>query len=136
MSKKRQQVANNLPPSLETDVNHAVYVSPADAASVVPEVEPIVAAGDPHPVVSEEARMDAAAELFTVQIVTLSVPVGMYPESGYASNRCDVRLNTQNQRRALRKVVAGLAASNAQLQDGKFVQTPADAVKWMLEKLQ
>ena len=70
-----------------------------------------------------------------VETITLHVPVSQLT-FGYEPRRCDVSSLTGEQRRKLRKVTNGLIAKEAVLKNGRVVNKPQDAIKWMLESLE
>lgn len=53
---------------------------------------------------------------------------------GYIRKRYDVKLSGQ-QATAVRRLTLGLGEAGAKLQDGKFVESGTDAIKWLLENL-
>jgi hypothetical protein len=65
---------------------------------------------------------------------TIIVPLGAI-QNGYLSNHVEARLATDKQRRNMRRVLQGLRQRGEKLENGRFVDTQADAVKWLLEQL-
>jgi len=79
--------------------------------------------------------LDAAAAMLT----TLEVPIGQLPP-GYVSQHVDVHVS-RGQGQILKRLLAGLIARHARLPrephlpHARFVQTNADAVRWLLEEI-
>ena len=63
----------------------------------------------------------------------LDVPV-MEGWVGYSQRRVDLRLEAP-QANALRDLLQGLIQEGATLDNGKFVQRPNEALKWLLENI-
>jgi hypothetical protein len=64
----------------------------------------------------------------------VEVPMGAL-QNGYLSAHVEARLTTEKQRRNMRRMLQGLRQAGAKLENGRFVDTAADAVRWMLEQL-
>lgn len=67
------------------------------------------------------------------RIASMSVTVPVVESVGYAAQFIQLRLSS-DQARKLRDIQLGLEESNAILADGRYVNSPLDAVRWMLEK--
>jgi hypothetical protein len=64
---------------------------------------------------------------------TVSCPVLLWDE-GYSRRYLQVRLN-ESQANKLKAIQLGLESKDAQLEDGKYVSNPVDAVRWILENV-
>lgn len=80
-----------------------------------------------------DARPPAAASDNPPDAATIQVPLGEIRE-GFLSSHVEARLATDKQRRNLRRMLLGLRASGAKLENGRFVNTQADLIKWLLEQ--
>lgn len=105
----------------------------ATTAVAEPELDPLHdIIGEPivdTPPASEPASLpidNDAAEVI--------VPLGQLHE-GYLSNHVEARLTSDRQKRNMRRMLQGLRTDGAKLENGRFVETPADAVRWVLEQL-
>lgn len=67
------------------------------------------------------------------EILTLSIP-SMQWKAGYIRKRFDLALNGRQAQR-LRQVQMGLEQQEAQLENGRYVSTQVDAIRWLLENL-
>lgn len=54
---------------------------------------------------------------------------------GYEARRCDVQALSGKQSGILKKVTNGLISKKATLENGRNVNKPQDAIKWILENL-
>jgi hypothetical protein len=70
----------------------------------------------------------------SLEAVTLEAPLAVL-DAGYLSRHVEARLNTELQRQALRRLTQGLRQAGEVLEDGRRVQSQADAIKWLLEQL-
>ncbi|MCI0430314.1 MAG: hypothetical protein L0210_07215 [Rhodospirillales bacterium] len=66
----------------------------------------------------------------------IEVPLGPLHEGGYLSDHISARLSSLKQRRNYRRLLNGLRNSGATLENGRFVHTQADAMKWLFENLE
>lgn len=66
--------------------------------------------------------------------VIIEIPVRPFDPNIYRTNQLHLRL-TQRQADAMRVIFDGLHDAKAKLESGKHVDSPADAVKWILEKV-
>ena len=64
----------------------------------------------------------------------VEIPLGPIQE-GFLSTHVEARLASDRQRRNLRRMLVGLRAACAKLENGRFVSTQADLIKWLLEQL-
>jgi hypothetical protein len=64
----------------------------------------------------------------------LMLPMAPATTSAYIPTHVDVHLSV-TQAAALRRVFDGLQARAVRLENGRFVQTGADAVRWILEQV-
>lgn len=83
----------------------------------------------------EEIESTTATPMPTpARIVSMSIDVPVMPldESGYAAKFIQLRLSDKQARR-LRSIQIGLEESDARLEDDSYVNSPLDAVRWMLE---
>ncbi|GMW02639.1 MAG: hypothetical protein AMXMBFR84_37750 [Candidatus Hydrogenedentota bacterium] len=73
----------------------------------------------------------------TLTVVQSSVDIPILSElpAGYLSGHIDINQMTPRQRGAIRRINAALVAQGATLENGRFVKTNADAVKWILERV-
>ena len=84
---------------------------------------------------AEETRPPASASETPPDAATIQVPLGEFRE-GFLSSHVEARLATEKQRQNLRRMLVGLRASGAKLENGRFVNTQADLIKWLLEQLE
>ena len=80
---------------------------------------------------TEEIAIDASMAP-KIEILTISVPSVILEEQGYCQRFIQLRL-TLKQARRLRQIQIGLEERNATLEDGRYVNSPLDTVRWMLE---
>ena len=66
--------------------------------------------------------------------VVIEVPLGPL-DQGYLSRHVEARFTSDAQRQAMRRLTNGLRQAGEKLDDGRPVGTHADAVKWLLERL-
>lgn len=66
--------------------------------------------------------------------VTIAIPVHEPPAGVYHSNHVETRL-TSHQATALRYIYDGLRAARARLADGRYVDSAASVVRWLLERV-
>lgn len=82
---------------------------------------------------SEKNKMSASTE--SIKQVKITLPaMSIADDGGYAQRFIQLRL-TELQARKLRSIQLGLEESNAQLIDERYVNSPLDAVRWMLENM-
>lgn len=85
----------------------------------------------------KQARKDSVAAIDKktedVSFVQLEAPMSA-TAVGFVRKRYEVRLSGQ-QALAIRRLTLGLGESGAKLQNGKFIETGSDAIKWLLENL-
>jgi hypothetical protein len=67
-----------------------------------------------------------------MEVKTIGLPVAE-PPPGYRTNHLDLHL-TQTQADHLAKLLSGLRKSNALLANGRYVNTPPDVIRWVLER--
>lgn len=67
-----------------------------------------------------------------VEELTITVPLGEFPENGYISPRLDLHLSPQ-QARTLKRIAAGLDKAGERLKSGTRVVSGADAIRFLLE---
>lgn len=67
--------------------------------------------------------------------VVLTVPIVPIDDRAYISTHVDVQL-TSDQARGLRRVFNALHREAIKLDNGRFVQSPPDAVRWLLERIE
>lgn len=107
--------------------NEAEAETPAAAAANAPQ--PAEAACE---VAADEAPAEVAALL---PPATVEVPLADVDFSRrYVSRRADVHLSPA-QAKTLRRICYALDWSNETLNNGRRVYTPADAIRWLLEKI-
>lgn len=85
------------------------------------------------PMVEPEPEPEAIDEM-PVDSVNVVIPVAKL-RTGYTTRRVDVQKMTGKQAEGMRKVVNGLIAEKAKLIDGRMVQRPQDAIKWIFEQV-
>lgn len=66
--------------------------------------------------------------------VIIEIPVAVPTDSAYRTRQIHAKL-TQRQADAARVLFDGLYAQDATLANGHHVDTPADAIKWLLEQI-
>ncbi len=76
---------------------------------------------------------DEAGEV-TGQSAFVEVPLGAIP-NGYLARHVDTQLNTNRQRNNMRRMLQGLRQQGAKTENGRFVETNADAFRWFVEQL-
>lgn len=107
---------------------------PADIPSVEipPGVEIVLNQNETieTPSITQEAKNQP--DSMPVETVTLVIPKSKLT-FGYEPRRCDVTALTGDQRSTLRKITNGLIAQGELLKNGKIVNNPQDALKWILE---
>ena len=113
MAKKRTAYDNDLPPGVEANA---------------PEPTPNAPADKPKPI---EKRVVETRQVTVSQLV-VRLP-SFEGDNGYSKRRIDVHFNTAKQADFWKRVTAGLQDEQARLDDGKFVRSPSDAVKWIAE---
>ena len=64
----------------------------------------------------------------------ITVPLGDLEAGQYNPRHLDLRLTVQ-QAASLRRVYVGLNDGHAQLADGRHIDSAADAVRWLLERV-
>lgn len=79
--------------------------------------------------VNEEKRSRAVTSS-----ILLSVPFEMPPGDEYYPRHLEVQM-TPEQARAARAIVIGLQERGERLRNDRLVQTHADAIRWLLERL-
>lgn len=70
-----------------------------------------------------------------VESVTIEVPLAETPAKGYVSRHVEVNHMTERQSVALKILTAGLRREDRRLASGRSVNTSADAVRWLLERV-
>lgn len=83
---------------------------------------------------SETETSPPAEEPAIAATIQLALPVAPFPPSGYRSRRLDLNL-TSDQADALHRVYRGLQAEHAQLASGKHVDSPQEALRCLLERI-
>jgi len=68
------------------------------------------------------------------QSVIIELPVGPPEFDGYVTRHIDIQLD-QRQARALRRVFSALHDSAVRLPNGRYVQSSADALRYILEQI-
>lgn len=82
-----------------------------------------------------EATVEQTAEPnFGGAYVGLNIPIEEAP-TGYVSRHLEVGSMTQDQGLAVKMLLGGLMREQAKLADGRSVNTPAGAIRWLLEQL-
>lgn len=84
---------------------------------------------------SSQATQTLPAAPPQIVAITVEVPAMALDDGGYAARFVQLRLN-ERQARKLRSIQLGLEQHNAKLADGSYVNTPLDAVRWMLENFE
>lgn len=84
--------------------------------------------------VFEEPAPEEPVDEMPIESVSVEIPVAKL-RTGYTTRRIDVAKMTGKQAEGVRKVVNGLIAQKAKLLDGRMVQRPQDAVKWIFEQV-
>ena len=99
--------------------------------SELPSIKPgqVVAASE-----MDTIEVATTSTLGPPRIVTLSIsaPAIELDSDGYSQRFVQLRLSVPQARR-LKEIQLGLEERNAQLMDESYVNSPLDAVRWMLE---
>lgn len=82
---------------------------------------------------AESAGATNTSEAVEPQSATVEIPLGELHD-GYLSNHVEARLDDK-QRRNMRRMLHGLRQRGTVMANGRFVETNADAIRWMLEQL-
>jgi hypothetical protein len=77
----------------------------------------------------------AKAREIEAVVVTVELPTAPVDPLAYMSDHVEGRLITPKQRRGLRLILNGGLAAPARLENGRFVQTGIDAVRYLLEQV-
>jgi len=100
-----------------------------------PEPDPIEALDEPMPDLPEpDPIVEAPAAAPKVRRIVLELPYAPVT-AGYEQRHIDVLLS-HRQATAMRHVFDGLQASATKLRNGKFVQSTADAIRWLTEQVE
>jgi len=65
--------------------------------------------------------------------VLLELPVGEIPPEAYLVEHADMQM-THTQAEALRRIIEGCKRDRAELRTGRLVQSPSEALRWVLEQ--
>ena len=68
------------------------------------------------------------------ETLTISLSLGEFDETAYAQQHVDVQLD-RRQSVALKRLLAWLHSKHASLASGRHVETPPDAIRWLLEEI-
>lgn len=68
-------------------------------------------------------------------VVIVEVSVAPEVGSGYLPAHVDFQVRRLSRRRTLRRMLDGLRGSHALLTDGRHVETPCDAFRWVLDQV-
>ena len=112
MAKKRSAPINDLPPGAE------LHSKPTEPSQSQPKPIPVKPTTETRKVIINQL------------VVRLPSFEG---SNGYSKRRIDVQFKTSKQADFWKQVTAGLQDEQARLNDGKFVRSPSDAVKWIAE---
>lgn len=69
------------------------------------------------------------------RVAVIELPLGDVGNREYLSRHVESRLKTQEQQLAMKRLLRGLQRTGATTKDGKPVQRPGEAVRWLLEKI-
>jgi hypothetical protein len=96
------------------------------------EPPPVAAAVEPAAPKVEPAALEVRDFAFP-QVI----PLGLFhvEERTYISEHVEARFNMQHQKLAMRKLLLGLKARGARTRDGRLVETNADCVRWLMDRL-
>ncbi len=126
MTKEQRTKSQKQPAAIDPDLDplRDIIGEPIDLPSVpdAQEAPPIEPQTEVEPVAIDEKDG-----------VSITVPLGPLHD-GYLSRHVQAQLDDR-QRRNMRRMLQGLRLTGAKTISGKFVETPADAVRWMLEQL-
>lgn len=87
------------------------------------------------PGTAQGPAVDVAAEARSSgSTACIVVPVAAPPSGAYRQRHIDVHLDA-TQAEGLRRIFDGLQAAAAKLGNGRFINSPADAVRWVLERV-
>jgi len=67
--------------------------------------------------------------------VLIEAPLGYVGKDEYLSRHVESRLKTREQQLAMKRVLRGLQSTGATTNDGRPVQRPGEAVRWLLEQV-
>ena len=99
-----------------------------------PADEPLATVNDDTP--PDSALRTQNSGLSTQNSVPLEIPIGELSTTGYITGHVEVNHLSGQQKQGLNRLLNGLRGSRATLQDrNREVNTPADAVRWLLEKV-
>jgi hypothetical protein len=63
------------------------------------------------------------------------MPLAPVSETEYLSDHVESKLRTQEQRRAMKRLLRGLQHQGAATKDGRPVQRPGEVVRWLMEQV-
>jgi hypothetical protein len=92
----------------------------------------------PHDKAAEQvptADAVAAAVEAAPGLLRITLPIGPMPGVGHVTNHIEVRLLSLAQRLAFRRFWRGLDAAGHRLANGKRINRPPDAIRWLLEQI-
>jgi len=71
----------------------------------------------------------------TIQTVEIILPLGEVGEQEYLSRHVESRLKTRKQQLAMKRLLRGLKQSGMTTADGRPVQRPGEAIRWLVEQI-
>ena len=122
--------------------------TPAQKPKAVPppeqpkvETEQTPTPEEPQP--SEDGATDAppdsvpteAAPEAAIATVLLELPLGEVNKGEYLSTHIEARLKTREQRLAMKRLLRGLQETGAKTKDGRPVQRPGEAIRYIAEQI-
>jgi len=99
------------------------FMIPSGEPVIDETTEPIETADEAPPQYVEQA-----------ELVQIQVPLGAVPPDVYIGRHVEVRL-THDQARVLRSLWYGLQVEGATLAGGKSIDSNADVIRWLLERI-
>ncbi len=108
----------------ETDDVEEIDELPAENAEV----------GSTEPPAAPQHKPEPVESLELAGTVTIRAPRLPLVEGAYMQRKVEARLS-QDQRKGLKMLTMGLHHEHARLASGKHVDSPADAVRWLLEQI-
>lgn len=87
------------------------------------------------PKLEDEVEVEAEEKARAVDSVLVELPVSVADDGGYHKRRIDMHLS-KAQARALRALFDGLHEGGKRRRDGLYINTPVDAVRWLLETIE
>jgi hypothetical protein len=91
-----------------------------------PDAAPAVEATPPEPI------QEMVQEITTTEI---EIPLGEVSETEYLLQHVETRLNTDQQKRAFKRVFRALEQRGATLANGRPINRPGNVLQWLMEQV-